>query len=439
MDDRINRRDLVRSGTVASVAALAGCSSLRPDTEERESETRTDGGTTTDAQTPEEQTDGRSPSEFHTPLGTRLADRFVESHDDDPLVLDAEAALEEPGELVFGTATYTTDQLQTPDRVDYNDNSYYFRGAGVRNTALVKQPTDGDFIRFDDGREDEFGNFGGVSKMAVYGGKNSHERASKGNLIHSTGLIIDLLFENLIVRYGYDDGIHVERSADGVRLHNSWVENNDGWGIVFDGGTRAKVSNLHIIQNGDGGFRLNTDWSQVTGLSLYQNTPGLEVRSESCSVSNVYNKESGLGVHERGNATNNNYSNLAFQRVETGILTDGHASTWNNVAAQDTDTVMHIRGNRHVVTGVNARDSTLHVGSNATENVLSNVVADVEDRGVRTVVNGQATNDGDPRDGGEWHGHAPFAHTVNALVWDTSTSPRTGFRADGQGTWHPVG
>lgn len=374
-----SRRHFLASVALASSTGLAGCNGQtlqRTRGQERPTQTSTAKSTTSTA----------------TPKHS--VEPFVQSGSgtsDDPWVVDAAAAMEEPDELTFDTGHYTAEQFETPDEVDYNEVSYYFSGEGVRNTSLIKQPTDGHFIRFDDGREDEFGNFGGASDMGIYGGKTTHGEQSAGNLIHSTGLMIDFLFENLIVRYSYDDGIHLEAPASGVRIRNCWIENHDGWAIWLGGGTRAKIDNHHILSCADGGMHLDSNTTQVDGISTYQCSPGIEV-----------------------GGVDNQLSNLYFEKCDVALHADGDRNKFSHVEAG---------GGKVVVTGV--------------ENVFTDVTdADVRDTGTRTLVNGRGRNDGHPGTTGQWNGHADYAFETGATVWDTADQQP--YVADSHGNWVAV-
>ncbi len=216
---------------------------------------------------------------------------------DDPWVLDADA-LPEGGTVYFEPGNYVSPGMSTVPDVDYEQTAVYLEGAGVRTTTLTDDATDGSLISF---RSDESGNFGGVSDMSVLGHYPDENERSKGHLIHGTGKIIDTLYENLIVRYSWGDGLRLEASTSGTRLRNSWIENNFGWNVYLGGGTRLKLSNLHIVSGKEGGIYLRPSYSQVSNVSIVNCSPGLELTGANNSVSNVYvtNARDGPAIRDR--------------------------------------------------------------------------------------------------------------------------------------------
>lgn len=126
----------------------------------------------------------------------------------------------EGGTVYLEPGNYTASELSTDPAIDHEQTAVYFRGSGVRSTTLTDDATDGSLINF---QSDETGNFGGVSDMSVLGHFPDENQRSKGHLIHGTGTIIDTLYENLIVRYSWGDGLRLEASTSGTRLRNSWT------------------------------------------------------------------------------------------------------------------------------------------------------------------------------------------------------------------------
>lgn len=410
---------------------------------------------------------------------------------EDPWVLSG-SIVEDAGVIVFDAGSFVGDEIQTPPQLDYERWSVWFRGAGTRTTSIQKVPEDGHLLTFE---ADESGNFGGASRMALYGSYPSDSTKSDGNLIHSTGDIIDLTFRDLIVRYGWGDGIHIDASSSGTRIHNCWIENSAGWAVYLGGGTRAKLSNLHIITCFDGGIYMGNSNAQVSNVSLYNVLPGLVMDCSNTQVSNVQVTGAdfeGPAIEETAGTTGNAYANVNISDVAVGMALRGTNSHISNsvvretaeealrldgdeTAAQgvsvrdfgkDSGAAVKISGNRCRVSGLSVRQKTEQYDSDVLARItgdrvlLAGVTAppgleirvdgatgtvitgtcglranDIVDDGARTLVNGAGTNDGDPGERGEWNGHADYAHAIDATVWDTSTTPWTAYQADGQGNW----
>lgn len=430
---------------------------------------------------------------FATVNGVQFASQHANSGSGtpaDPWVLDADV-VPEKGTVYFEPGNYTASGLSTVPDVDYEQTAVYLEGAGVRTTTLTDDATDGSLISF---RSDSSGNFGGVSDMSVLGHFPDKNKRSKGNLIHGTGKIIDTLYENLIVRYSWGDGLRLDSSTSGTRLRNSWIENNFGWNVYLGGGTRLKLSNLHIVSGKKGGIYLRPSYSQVSNVSIVNCSPGLELNGANNTVSNVYVTKSveGSAIRER-DVTGNVVGNAAIKKSAVGITTNGVRSRYTNVGVFNAKReAVRLNGTGVSMTGltvsgfgrggsgapaidcsgtdcrlmgvslaqpdgkaVAARISGSHntlsnvvchgakpwrlIVDNAVETVLDSVrgitFGSLQDGGQRTLLNRQGTNAGDPRSAGEWNGHGKYANAMGATVWNTNTSPWTPFRADGGGNW----
>ncbi|WP_101297117.1 right-handed parallel beta-helix repeat-containing protein [Halegenticoccus soli] len=423
---------------------------------------------------------------------------------DDPWVVD-DAIVNAPGLVFLDEGEFVSEGLRTTADIDYEETSIWLTGVGTRTTSLTKDPSsDRHLIEFDN--DGDSGNFGGVRNMGVYGEFPHDGTRSKGHLIYSSGDIFDLTFENLIVRYGWEDGVHIAPSASGTRMHNCWVENNGGWAVWIDGGTRAKLSDLHIINSKDGGLHFEPSQSHVTGLSVFHCWPGVEIDCSGTEVSDCWigrsyiteEGEGGVALHELSGAGNNRFANLAVVEADVGILAEGRNSQYANVGVRDTQQqAVRVASDGVSVTGLRITDfgkrgqnvpaldvqaddcqvNTLAVAQRSKEyagevvarvegrgNVLSNVKAEgnrpwrirvsgkenvlqnvhgvarsnVVDDGVRTIVNGEGTNRGNPNSTGEWAGHGDYARDTGATVWDTTTAPWTPYKADGQGNWREL-
>lgn len=426
--------------------------------------------------------------------GVRFASRYATGGSgtiDDRWVLD-NSVMPAGGMVYFDPGKYTSSGLQTPKGKNYEETAIYLTGAGIRTSSLIDDGTDGSLITFD---SEKSGNFGGVSDMGVFGLYPDGPQ-SKGDLIRGTGNIIDTIYENLIVRYSWGNGISLDASTSGTRVRNCWIENNQGWNLYLGGGTRAKLSNLHIITGGKGGIHLRPSTSQVTGVSMVNCSPGIAVNGFNNSISNSHIERSvnGAAIREKDverNAFSNitiadskigivarsihsQYSNIgvnktteeAFQIEGTGVTLDGlNISNFgkSGTAAIDlsgtdcrltgvsvaqpsdnytSNTIATISGSRNVLSDVACHGTQawqITIASGAVETVLDNVsgvsLSSLRDQGVRTLLNREGTNGGDPRVSGEWSGHGKYASAMGATVWDTRTTPWTPYRADGAGNW----
>jgi hypothetical protein len=426
--------------------------------------------------------------------GVRFASRYATGGSgtaDDRWVLD-NSVMPPGGTVYFDSGKYTSSGLKTPSGENYEQTAIYLTGSGIRTTGLIDDGTDGSLITFDSKKS---GNFGGVSDMGIFG-RYPDGKQSKGDLIHGTGNIIDTIYENLIVRYSWGSGIHLEASTSGTRIRNCWIENNFGWNLYLGGGTRLKLSNLHIITGKKGGIYFRPSYSQITNVSIVNCSPGIEIGGFDNSISNVRieGSDTGAAVHEKG-AERNALSNISIVSSKTGIDANSTHSQYTNIGTHKTtneavriqgtgvtmeglnidnfgksgtaaidlsgtdcrltgvsvaqpsgdytsNTVATISGNRNVLSDVACHGTgawQINVASGAVETVLDTVsgvsLSSLQDQGVRTLLNRQGTNTGDPRVSGEWSGHGKYASAMGALVWDTGTTPWTPYRADGAGNW----
>lgn len=481
----------------AGISSLAGCAwvnDLQESSDQSPSATRN-----------RTQSSG-PPPESSGPLqglrGYRVGSSFADGGSgtpNDPWVLNDDV-LAEPGRVMLDAGSFTTPSsgLSTASDIDYERWSVWLQGAGVRTTALQKAPgSDQHMLSF---TSDQKGNFGGASGMGLFGSYPDGSETA-GHLLHANGNIFDLLFSNLIVRYGWRDGIRIEPSASGTRIRNCWIENNGGWAVNLGGGTRAKLSNLHVISSRQGGINFRTSTSQLSNTSFYNCGPSLRLDSTDSAVANCYVTipDGGIAIDELASCRSNTFTNVSTFETSIAVRAAGNESSYSNMnlrwttgpamripgddvtvtgldvvnvgSAQGGLPAVDITGNGVRVTGmsvaqkaspfkgnyrlariagdgvvlsdVNAKGGPWGVTIDAaTEAVLDNVRgldrSKVRDRGTRTLINGDGTNAGDPRSGGEWNGHGGYAHSMGATVWDVTTTPWTPYRADGDGNWLAV-
>ncbi|WP_330630507.1 right-handed parallel beta-helix repeat-containing protein [Halocatena halophila] len=433
---------------------------------------------------------------FQRTNGVRQAAQFAtDGHGtkDDPWIVDS-SVVPAGGHVSFEPGQFRASGLKTPSDGDYENDAVYFSGAGVRATVLNAAPKDGSVITF---QSVESGNFGGVSDMSVLGTFPNGTRSS-GHLIEGDGNIIDTVYENLIVRYSWGDGMRLAGSTSGTRIRNCWIENNRGWNVHLGTGTRLKIDNCHLISAKKGGIYSNNSTSQFSNLSLYNCSPGIELQGVNNAITNVYAEGTADGaVFRERSVSGNVVSNATVKDSQHAVVSGASQSQYSTIRATNIGgSVVRLTGSNTVVDGLAVDgfgtkkqsapairlDGTEHHVSNVrlggadgsrvsariagAKNVLSNVVCQggrswqlrvedgavetvlsnvqgltrdgLRDNGTRTLFNGQATNSGDPSASGEWNGHADYAHATGALVWNTAVSPWIGYRADGAGNWSRV-
>lgn len=407
--------------------------------------------------------------------------------------LDDSVFIDDSSLIKLAPGKYESSGLTWPD-LDYNEKAIYLEGQGIRATDLWRIDGESGHLIEIAGTD---GNFGGVSDMAVYG-HYPDGTAVTGNLIHSDGTLIDLLFENLIIRWGFNDLLHISSSASGTRIRNCWIESAGGSCIWLEGGTRAKVSDTHIINAQTNAIRSGVTDSEFSNISCFggsgpvvredgsrnswvnidvkdhsndaflidgSNNKFANISSFNPSNRGVYistggNSLTGVEIESAGGngieiaSQRNQISNVVFQDINTsasgnyGINISGSYNSVSNVVGQvNTDgtyDLLRIASSFNTVSNIAGTPYTgawsIEIAS-GTENVITGLRgvswSNITDNGTRTLINGWGTNAGDPNTTGQWNGEAAYAGQMEATVWDTSTSPWTPYEAipDGSG-WH---
>ena len=304
----------------------------------------------------------------------------------------------------------------------------------------------------------------------------SEAGSGSADVVRSDGEIIDHQFENVILRWGGGDVLHLESSASGTRVQNAWLENAPGWALYLGGGSRPKVNGVHTAGTG-GGVRMEGTGGNFSDLTLtylrgesgvvttssgnnfsnvvvrLQVDRGFEVRGADTTISNVFVEESnGEALFLAGTAAVSNVvaKNCGAEGSSVlRVLADG-TSVSNVWATRDdaaySDRLLTLEADRCLVDGIGGdpgRDWEVRIRSGATENVVTGLrgvrYTDVDDRGTRTLVNGWGTNAGDPTATGEWHSHADYAGRMGATVWDTSGAGWTPYVVSPAGDWVEIG
>jgi len=470
----VRRRALLEAAAASSVA-LAGCAALTSQDSDKSNGTGERDGTG--------ETDGSSAdATFHETLQAAwfngvpqlgTVETEGEGTRSDPYVVPADLFDDHHGPVAFGQGWFDTDGIETDPDFDYGDTAVYLQGEGVRTTTLrhaADEPTT-PTVRF---AGEQGGNFGGIQNMTVYGADEG-DRSGDANVVETDGDVIDYTFENVIIRWGGGDALHLAASASGCRVQNAWLENVEGHALYVGGGNRLKVDNVHAIGSGFVIEGSESHYSNVTIFSAGGND-GIMTTSSGNQYSNLVLKtdlDAGFratATFELSNATIRDAAKCAvYDGVGSSPISNVLARDWG--ADADWRPMLRVVGDSARATGlwgdrtsedysptllrVEADDCYVDgIGGTAgvpweiavvegTETVLDDVVnvgyEGVDDRGTRTLINRWGTNDGDPTVEGEWQGHADYAGAMGATVWDTTTSPWTAYRAQPDGaTWHPV-
>lgn len=374
------------------------------------------------------------------------------------------------GLLNFGKGWFEAEGLATDDAFDYAETSVYLQGDGVRTTTLqhaADRPTT-PTVHF----RGQGGNFGGIRDMTVYGAGEG-DRSGSASIVETDGGVIDYQFENVIIRWGGGDALKINTSGSGTRVVNAWLENVDGWAFNLRGGERIKLDNVHttgtiggIYTNGTLGEFSNVSLTNLGGAAGIVSTSsgnqfnnvvvstngkkGFEIRGGNNSISNVYLKDlndSGFLLAAPCTVSNvvaENFGDEAWEpmfEIHSGPVYVQNALAKGGSAGKRLFSIRE-GASRCYLDGIGgepgvAWDCVIETG--ATENVIDNLhgvaYGDIDDSGTRTLINRWGRNNGDPNSTGQWHGHAEYAGTMGATIWDTSTDPWTPHAATPDGKW----
>jgi hypothetical protein len=222
-------------------------------------------------------------------------------------------------------------------------------------------------------------------------------------------------------------------------------------------GADAQIAYLSLTTNGSGGdaLYLSGDHSTITGgLFFTCGGSGVRIEAKRCSIrgarSNT-NDSNGFRVNDatgRNTVANcvayNNGQDTGLSSVQrTGFrIAAPDSGIIGCVAVDDQATTTQRYGvellgdNAYIIGGYFAGNDLKDIRVDRTDcTIIGATFGSLEDNGTRTIVNGKATNDGDPSSTGEWNGNAARAYKFDATVWDTSTSPSTPYKADENGNW----
>jgi hypothetical protein len=126
----------------------------------------------------------------------------------------------------------------------------------------------------------------------------------------------------------------------------------------------------------------------------------------------------------------------AFARLESGATTDdGWGGTFRDCRAEaEQSYVVDAENGPITVTGGSAASSMDISPVGSRFDAVAGVSPESVDSGV--IVDGVATNDGDPTDGdGLWSDNDAILRANGAIIWDTTTDPHTPYAVDGDGNW----
>jgi hypothetical protein len=221
------------------------------------------------------------------------------------------------------------------------------------------------------------------------------------------------------------------------------------------GSQKNTISGCDIALCRSDGISITAPENNVTGLSVRDCT-GRGVVSDA-SLNNISGRVKDSGSDGVKLGTNNTFVGNSSDNSGDGIIvTDTnsvHATAANNTGngfylANTRSTVVgtaagnsigfYVSGDNNLIIG-QANFNTTGIELDGNQNVahvnLTSNSNGIIDNGLRNVINGYGTNAGDPSTTGEWNGNASFAHRVGALVWDTTTTPETAYRATPSGSW----
>lgn len=391
----------------------------------------------------------------------------------DPYTLDESTLDGFQGRFVLHKGRWVTTGLATDPSLDWDECPVYVEGDGVWATAVEHVDGSTPTVSLRAAK----GNGGGVRNIALYGAGMG---VGDAPILEAGPNPYDHVVENAIVRHGGSDAVLVHASGSGTRVTNCWLENCPGWGLRIEDGSRVKVDNVHFTGTG-GGIAQNGvqgNFSNVTVFHLHGGV-AFEFTSPGNVLTNFVAKERlSTGVRIAGGGRHTTVSSGYIADVaNAGLFVGGRDAAVSDVTVENWGLDPHwaplvrllgagstatnlwgvrsssaasrvlarIDGDHCRILGLGgdpAVDWQLYVGPDATHAVVDELYGvdyqDIVDEGTRTLVNRWGTNDGDPSATGEWYGHAKYAGTMNATVWDVTTTPWTPYRATPDGrAWVP--
>jgi len=192
-----------------------------------------------------------------------------------------------------------------------------------------------------------------------------------------------------------------------------------------------------------------TDW-EVTGCTAvnsastpFSASPALNGSFVDCvAEGTTKSEEGGFRIEYRADNDDDNVQDpVVGCSVESCTARDCNRGFYarENDAKYDTDTPI-IRPRFIDCTAVRC-DTGLFIDDNVEEAIVQNFdpvecTTDIVDNGVRTIIDGESKNEGDPSIEGEWFGHDETAVELDIVVTDTSDGTR--YTATKVGTWEEV-
>lgn len=252
----------------------------------------------------------------------------------------------------------------------------------------------------------------------------------------------DVYLEHLGVHHegtGNWDAIHVAPGHDEAVLYNCTCDWAPRYGFNIQS-PHSRLISCEATGGDDAALRVgDVDHVQVTGLKV-QTPPsdGVLIEGSNGLFTGIVDDPGGDGVIYDG-----------FGSIISFHITDPEGDGF--VHENGDHNLINVVSNNATATGINITGSVsgcdnntylvntngdVSFGTATAENVLYGAIeGTTTDNGVRNIINGVGTNSGDPSTTGDWNGSAALAHEHGAVIWDSSTSPATPYRADPSGNW----
>jgi hypothetical protein len=188
---------------------------------------------------------------------------------------------------------------------------------------------------------------------------------------------------------------HVDhRSSNKPQFYASKFLNTDGGGVVVRNVEKAEFDQCDFHAVADTALAFDGASHAVVGQCQFDQRTDTD--------------DGAVGVDVRRDAHHVTVADSQFQDWTmdgaVGVSLSGDHNTVSNCSFDSVDTAIKVTGAHNRVDGCTFTD----------------VGRAVVDRGTRTLVDGRGENAGDPRETGQWHGHAAYAYRHNATIYDTA-------------------
>jgi hypothetical protein len=235
-----------------------------------------------------------------------------------------------------------------------------------------------------------------------------------------------------------NSGIEIEGGGDDyVIISNNRFEGYGSNGILGRDCYNVKIANNHIAGVSDQGINIIKDGRQPKDVVVSNNTvynaglAGFDVRADYCRIVGNHIEQCGSYGGRVREATNSNIvaHNSFVRNQQDGV--------------NDVELLIDNSDERVFLNYIDANPSVgIRENTNASPNdvwymfnVIKNATTDYDTTIARSIIDGNSINNGDPANNNYWQGNADLAYERGVVVWDTSTSPATPYRADPSGNW----